>query len=217
MSYEYLRRLGVSFRPIDSWPGELNPDRRHSLFSAALSDTVGLLGRELDHLYAERVVLQIAIQEKDLRIDGLPRAQARADHPGVIVAFDSKWGPLKYATDEFTSWQDNLRAVAKAMEALRLVDRYGVSKKGEQYRGWRQLPVGGSTDDPEINRTQAARILAERGGATNIDEIAARILEGGDAAKEYGRRAAAFSHPDKPSGSEAGFRLVQKARELVGA
>jgi hypothetical protein len=78
-------------------------------------------------------VLQVDLAERDIRVDGLPRSNARyGSHPGAIVSFDSRRGPLRYATDEFTEWKANLRAVALSLKALRDVDRYGVSKRGEQ-------------------------------------------------------------------------------------
>src|SRR5690606_5164123 len=86
--------------------------------------------------------------EDDIRLDGLPRANARPGHQGVVLAFDSKYGPLKYATDTFDRWQDNLRAIALGLESLRRVDRYGITKRGEQYTGWRQLPAGGESEPP---------------------------------------------------------------------
>lgn len=42
-------------------------------------------------------------------------------------------GHLSYPCDTFTTLQDNLRVIALALEALRMVDRYGVTRRGEQY------------------------------------------------------------------------------------
>src|SRR5690606_24676973 len=82
--------------------------------------------------------------------------QAKAAHPGVILSFDSKVGHLSYPCDTFTSWQDNLRAVALALEALRKLDRYGVTKRGEQYRGFLAIeataaPAGFATADDALH------------------------------------------------------------------
>jgi hypothetical protein len=194
VSYFELSRLGVTFRPIDKWPGELSRSRRRSPFAATLTATVNLLARELRALRAKQVVLQIAVGEGALRHDGLPYADAKVSHPGVILAFESKWGPLKYATDEFLTWQDNLRAIALGMEALRKVDRYGVSKRGEQYTGWRALPV--STDPAQSiqTREQAQAVIDEFGGDL--------------------RRAIRETHPDH-GGDETEFRKVMRARELL--
>ena len=60
-----------------------------------------MLDRELSKLGAHSVVIELALDEGDIRLDGLPRADARPRHPGVIVSFDSKHGPLRYGTDAF--------------------------------------------------------------------------------------------------------------------
>lgn len=186
-----------TIRPIDVWPGEQTTERRWSPFRNAtksMSNTLDLLERELRMLGAENVVLQLAVQEKDIRIDGRLRANARPSHPGVIVAFDSKYGPLKYPCDTFNLAEANLRAVALALEALRKVDRYGVTKRGEQYTGWKQLGdgTGGRT---KMTFGEASRFLSEQGGSY--------------------RAAAKRLHPD--AGGDAGlFAQLQEAREVLG-
>jgi hypothetical protein len=106
------------FRPIQQWPGETTRSRRQAQFSAKWASTLTLLGRELEHLGRKNVVVQVALTERDIRNDGFPRANARPDHPGVIVSLDSKYGPLSYPCDTFTTWQDNLRGIALALESL---------------------------------------------------------------------------------------------------
>src|SRR5205807_9216809 len=88
----------------------------------------------------EPVVLEAGYLPHEIRMDGLPRRGARPSDPAVIVSFDSRVGPLRYGCDTFSTHDDNLRAIALALEALRAVDRYGVTKRGEQYQGWSALP-----------------------------------------------------------------------------
>jgi hypothetical protein len=190
-----VRYTDITFRPIDEWPGELSRHRRRSQFSSPWGRTIKLLEIELSHLHARQVVFQIAVDERDLRIDGKPRAQARAAHPGVILAFESKFGSLKYAVDTFDRWEDNVRAIALAMEALRKVDRYGVTKRGEQYTGWRALPVSTDAADSILTREQARQYIADR--------------YGGDL-----RRALMDTHPDR-GGDVDEFRKVIRAKELL--
>jgi hypothetical protein len=147
------RYADITFRPIDEWPGEMTRSRRRAPFRTTWGTTIKLLERELGMLGARLVVFQIAVDERDLRIDGKPRAQARAAHPGVILAFESKWGPLKYAVDAFDRWEDNVRAIALAMEALRKVDRYGVT-----------LPASTDPADAIVTREQAHDYLQQRWG-----------------------------------------------------
>lgn len=200
MSYVELRDLGVRFRPFDGPPPPLG--HRDSPFSASWTSTIEVLANELRHLSATNIVVELALGERDLRLDGLPRADARLAHPAVRLSFDSKWGPLRYETGEYQDtywrrvpgWQSNLRAIALSMEALRKVDRYGVSKRGEQYRGWRQIA---QTSGGFQSREAAERWLEEQGGY----KAAARRL-----------------HPDNlDTGDEEEFKKLQQAKALVEA
>lgn len=199
-----LSRLGVTVRPLtDPKPPA---GGRPPQFSATLSATIELLAQELRHLGAQNVVLELDLRDRDIRLDGLPRADAQPSHPGVAIAFESRHGPLRYATAEFDAgaywksmpaWQANLRAIALSMKALRDVDRYGVSKRGEQYAGWRQLPRSTDPADSIQTRDQAEAYLTDHFG--------------GDA-----RRALLETHPDR-GGDPDEFRKVQRAREILSA
>ncbi|HTU15669.1 MAG TPA: hypothetical protein VMF31_10750 [Solirubrobacterales bacterium] len=145
--------IEATFRPIDRWPEPLGHPRRSMFKRGHYTATLTLLERELSHLGAKNVVIQVDLREDQIKVDGWPKAGVRwGDHPGVIVAFDSKHGPLKYATAEFDRWEDNLRGIAKGLEALRMVDRYGITKRGEQYTGWKALPAAGETEQSQIDR-----------------------------------------------------------------
>lgn len=164
MSWAGVTELGLRVRPLDSWPEPFDAERsrRPSPFSAPLSETAYRLGVELRALEARDAILEVAVEPVDFRRDGYPRAQARARHPGVVLSIPaSVHGPLRYFTDEFDSWQDNLRAVALSLEALRRVDRYGVARRGEQYRGWTALPAG-SAQEEQLARGR--RLIREAGG-----------------------------------------------------
>lgn len=194
--YSALRRAGIVFRPIDVWPGAETRSRRRASFKAPLGSTMALLGRELLALNARVVIAQIAMTEADFRNDGIPYANARATHPGVVIAFESKFGPLKFAVDTFTTWEDNLRAIALGMEALRKVDRYGVTKRGEQYTGWKALPAGSSDEHGIPDATIAREYLDER--------------YGGDI-----KRALMETHPDR-GGDREEFGKVMRIKGLLG-
>lgn len=177
-------RATIVFRPITLWPGTMTRNRTRSPFSASYSATLDLLNRELWHLGAREVMLQLALQEGDIRRDGMLRAHSRPAHPGVILAFQSKHGPLQYATDEFTDWESNLRAIALGLEALRKVDRYGITKRGEQYAGWKALP-------PATDSAERGRWLIEQHGGE--------------------KQALRATHPDH-GGNPDDFRAVRAAR-----
>lgn len=204
---------GLRFRPIQQWPGELTRSRRRSPFEAGLSATQDLLTREIRALSAKTVVIQLAIGETDLRNDGLPRASARPEHPGVILSLESPYGPLSYPCDTFTDWQSNLRGIALALEALRKVDRYGVTKNGEQYRGWRQLGAGAATTQDE-----AAYFIARSARPDQSEEeirqwCGTLVTDGAVLARAY-RLAAQKLHPDT-GGESADFLRLQQAKAVL--
>ena len=138
----------MTLRPIHQWPGELTRTRRASAFSAKFSDTLELLRKELRLLepqsrYYPKTVLQIAMDEKDFRLDGMPRAGAKAQHPGVILTIypnAKEASELTFPCDTFLTWQDNLRAIALTLEALRKVNRYGCPSRDNS-------TVGGEPSD----------------------------------------------------------------------
>lgn len=185
--------------PIRDWPEEFTRERRPAPFRATLSNTLGVLRREIYNLVDTRAQqdsaeLLVAIPAGAFRLDGRPYANAKAEHPGVIFSIDSRHGHLSYPCDTFTSWEDNLRAIALALEALRKVDRYGVTRRGEQYRGFLEL---------EANAAPASFATAEAALAWLIDYTAwAPVRQGGEVqVRSILREAQRRAHPD--SGGEA--------------
>lgn len=138
--------MQVIFRPLERWDRRIDASRPHSPFRAPYQATLDLLERECRQLGARRVVVELAITEADLRLDGQPYAGTKPRHPGVTIAFESTHGPLKYTADKFATWTENVRAIALGLEALRKVDRYGMTSRGEQYAGWKALPAGAGGD-----------------------------------------------------------------------
>lgn len=203
--------MQVTFRPIDVYPGQRTRWPRASSFSAPWQKTLDLLDRELTLLGAKRVILQLDLTEGDIRLDGVPRANARTSSPAVVIAFESKHGPLKFATDMFNSWQDNVRAIALGLESLRRVDRYGITRNAEQYTGWRQLPSSDKRESP-MTYDSAAEFLAWCvGGDVSIDAIKEDFAY----AKGVYRNAVKNVHPDV-GGDTAEFQRLQEAMRVLG-
>lgn len=185
----------LSVRPITSWPGELRTARQRvrAPFDSTYTSTLELLDRELRMLRATVTVVQLAVNEGQIRRDGKLRASAYPDHPGVILSFDTKQGHFRYAADRFTSWQDNLRAIALGLEALRKIERYGIGSGVEQYTGFLQLEPGNGTI---TTAEQAEAFIAEHGGTY--------------------RNAARKLHPDNPDGGDPVlFKRLQDARRIL--
>ena len=196
--------------PIQQWPGEQTVERRRHPFrkdngrwmesGVDWTATMYLLDTELWHLDAENIVLQMAVEERHIRKDGWIKATATPDHPGVILTFDSKYGPLSYPCDTFTDWRGNLRAIAKGLEDLRRLERYGITQTGQQYTGWKRIPAktGGGPH----------AFLAQHSGLTE-NEVR-------DDPKQAYRLAAKNTHPDR-GGADKDFSEVADAARMVGA
>jgi hypothetical protein len=103
--------------------------------------------RELRLLKASGVVLSTNLP---LRQDGLPYAsgptrEAR-DDPGVAVHFRWRGKPYVIACDTYTRVEDNARAIAKTIEAMRAIERHGASQLLERaVSGFTALPGAGES------------------------------------------------------------------------
>jgi hypothetical protein len=185
--------IDALLRPVVLWPHDSTPasSRRSRLtFKAGWQNTLNLLERELRHLNASNVVIGCGLREQDIRLDGWPRSDALVpQHPGVEISFDTPKGRLVYATDAYEWWEHNVRAVALGLEALRAVDRYGITRRGEQYAGFRALPS--ATSEPSVDRGR--QLIGEHGGI---------------------REALKATHPDT-GGNEADFKAVIAAKEAA--
>lgn len=208
----------LDVRPLTTWPGELTPayKRQRAPFSATLGKTLKDLDREIRYLRCSHAVMEVAIPPEDFRLDGTPRAQARASHPGVVVSLPkTSVGPLRYATDTFTTWQDNLRAIALGMDALRRVDRYGITRRGEQYAGFKALPGGtGAPSEGGMTREEAAQLLAAAASWGALTYRAADVLRDADTRREAYRMAARKAHPDA-GGDRTFWDSVDQANRIL--
>ncbi len=153
MSYTDLAHL-VTFRPLER--PVTNGPTRYSPFKASWSATVSLLAKELRAHGARRTILEVDLRETDIRLDGLPRADRQARTSGIVLSFQATAVPgkpqLRYEVATFSDWRANVRAVALGLEALRAVDRHGVTRRGEQYAGWKALTAGSASPNPDRGR-----------------------------------------------------------------
>lgn len=210
----------LQIRPLRKWEGELTIHRKTSPFSYKTSEsaTMQLLEKELDAVGAHASVLQLAITDDDIRVSGVLRASIRTEHPGVLLTFtSSKIGKVRFSTDRFLRWQDNLRAIALGMEALRKVDRYGITSGGEQYAGFRAIEAAESARGFETVE-QAARYIAtyalDGAEEDKVERIADAMLIDGELVETYYRRAAKLQHPDA-GGSETIMAKIVAARAML--
>jgi hypothetical protein len=189
-------------RPLPAvWPnGQRTPEweRRKSPFRSTRSATLGLLEVELYHLEAEEpIVLAAGYHPWEIRLDGLPRANAKPHDPAVILSFEGSAGPMQFACDTYDTYDANLRAVALTLEALRAVERYGATQRHQQYTGWLALPPGG------MSRQQAEAEVR-------------KYAEPGATLEEAFRRGAKAVHPGRPGGDSEAWARLDAARRVLG-
>jgi hypothetical protein len=206
-------------RPISdrTWMGTM--PRSNSRFRASWSDTLILLGQELDHFDARDIVLEIDVQETDLKLNGELRANARPTSSAVAIAFEGKHGPMYWPCDRFYTeyswqgpeWQHNVRAIAKTMEALRAADRYGATGRGQQYVGFKQLGAGTAMVAPtssHLTSSDAQRLVLALAGETSwptSDSGIARVV----------RRAKFVAHPDRNAGDHSEWGELAEALTVL--
>lgn len=210
---------GMTLRPIEAWPGVQTINRVRSQFSAPWSATLDLLDRELYYLGSGRrrapSVLQIAMRERDFRIDGMPRANAVPAHPGVILSIESSKGSLSFPCDKFDRWRDNLRAIALGLEALRRIDRYGITPGNEQYHGWRAIEQKASSQTVDAACLVLATYAHPNERAENRAEWAPKIAVDQTLAAATYRKARGNAHPDRNDGDRVAWDDVERAAETL--
>ncbi len=200
-----------------------NSKREASRFDSKWTSTMDLLGREIDFLGGRDVVLEVDVEDRYIRLDGMLRADARASSPAVVVAFESKHGPMLYRCDRFVSrwyeqgpdWQQNVRAIALTLEALRAVDRYGATETGQQYAGFKALPAGRAMPASHMTADEAWSIL---GSFSDVPIATARRDAAADPAVLLliHKKARAFAHPDRHGGDRQLWDQVEQAATVLG-
>lgn len=203
--------IEYSMQPWEKWPRKETPGyNRKSPFKSGYQDTLDKLDRELEHLKALDVVIQVKATRNAFRLDGRLRGDATVSHPGIILTFKRQGRAISMPCDACEHWQDNLRAIALTLERLRLADLYGVTQSGEQYRGWEALPPPGAS--AAMTREAALDLIAKWSG------IPQATIESGPRHKAFAIREARVAvHPDKQVGTaEDAARVDEAARILEG-
>lgn len=203
----------MDFVPLSriTWPRARTTDRRQSQFKADYASTISLLERELWQVGANRVTMYAAIAPREVRLDGLPRSDAKATDPAVMLTFETRHGPVHLACDTYTDWKSNLRAIALTLEHLRAVERYGATKPGQQYKGYRpELPAKREWTDLD-RAEQLLTDMAHRGGLITGPES----FRGNPTELQRAYRAAMkAAHPDT-GGSHQDAQAVNAAFSLL--
>lgn len=211
--------IEARFVPIDQWPGARTKPtlRKRNPFRAPYLDTLDLLEYELGLLRAKEIVFQSGFTWAQLRNDGWPRAGETPSDPGIIISF--RCGrtdeSLSFPCDAYAHFQANMRAIGLSLEALRAVDRHGVTRQAEQYRGWAQIEA--PRPQSFASTEEAASFIASQATqepAADVRELAREILDDPSTRKAAYRQAATFLHPDKGGSIEMFVRLQEALSRL---
>jgi hypothetical protein len=198
--------LIARFVPLDlkDFPGEQRP-QKNSQFKAGWQSTLDLLDSELTKLGARNIVVQAGFRRDQIRQDGWPMGKALPVHAAVIVSFnDREKRPLSFPCHRYSRYDDNLRAIALSLEALRAVDRHGVTKRGEQYMGFKALD-----EAKPWSVEEAAQFIAIKGG-TSAD----LVINHSNVYRAAYRKAASTLHPDA-GGNPHEWQLLCDAKALL--
>lgn len=138
----------------------------------------------------------------ELRLDGLPYANMRQpEDKGIAVYFMFKGEQMVVCCDEWNKIEHNLWAVAKTIEAMRAVERWGVSDfMKRSFSGFTALPPPLTTKPKR--EWWVVLNYSQRPGTASWDWAGVEA--------QY-RSLAKKLHPDMPSGSTEMFQELSNA------
>lgn len=163
-----------------------------SRFDALLGASIKDVQREVALLGGTDLIISSNLPT---RRDGVPYANsAQPDDRGVAVYFTLKKRPMCFACDRWRKVEENMRAIAKTIDALRGIERWGSGQMVEQaFTGFLSLP------SPE----QPWQVLGLPDSRPTRDQVT-----------EAYRRLAMEHHPDR-GGSEAEMSRLNAARDAL--
>jgi hypothetical protein len=137
-------------QPVTAFPLQWPAGRKRSPLwrkQASFGARHGMtLGRARDEVFHQIKLLggrlPIFSSNLELRLDGLPYAnQKQPDDPGVAVYFTYKGKQHCFASDCWNKVEDNVYAIAKTVDALRGIERWGTGDMLERaFQGFVALP-----------------------------------------------------------------------------
>jgi len=211
-----------TLEPVGEWPGELTDRRQVANFRTPgktanghyigpqrvpLAKTMRELATEFEQMKATDPRLLLAVTSVDLTLDGRLRAGRKPWHPGVILVLTTPKGEQRYPSDQYTHWEDNLRAIALTLNALRGVSRWGVGADQQAYNAFLAIessaiavPPTPFTREPASIRAWLLDLLEDDDRSVTLSDPTVKLL----------RRAQRATHPDQ-GGDAAQFVLVNMA------
>jgi len=171
------------------WPAgwERTKVRTTSRFKLTFSRARDFLFAELDRLGARNVVLST---NNELKANGEPRHDRRPpEDPGVAVYFQRNGKEQCIPCDRWDTVCDNMQAIAKTIDALRGIERWGSGKMvNAAFHGFKALPAS----ENQLQWWQVLNVQSH----TPTEEVTASY-----------RRLAMLNHPDRGGSTEAMTRI----------
>lgn len=171
-------------------------------FARARDNIVAEVGRLAGRYPDPQVVISTNIA---LRRDGLPLAnQRQPDDPGVAVYFLYKKRAMSFACDRWEKIEHNMQAIAKTIEALRGIARWGTGDMLEAaFTGFTALPPPPAAAPPAPGAQPRLR---------HWRDVFGTGVQTRDQLQEVYRRMAGAFHPDR-GGDAVKMAELNRARD----
>lgn len=181
-------------RPRNQYP-ERSKFKPGSIYSEAQS-----IFRQLELMGASDIIISSNMQ---YRADGLPYTRQNVQDTGVAVYFKSAAGEEQcIPCDSWITLEENMRAIAKTIEAMRGIERWGgKALMNAAFSGFKALPSSTIITAPPDRQHRDWWVVLGVDRAADAPTV-----------KQAYRRAQATAHPDA-GGSEYDFQEVQAAYE----
>jgi hypothetical protein len=117
-----------------------------SRFDTPTAKAYSLIVSEVHRLGGTSLVISTNLPLKN---DGTPRLDREPVDPGVAVYFIRRGKQTVFACDKFDALRDNMTSIAKTIEAMRSIERWGASEMMERaFSGFKALPqTAGAGED----------------------------------------------------------------------
>lgn len=182
-----------------TWPigYQRTTNRIGSPFKQSMEKAQQFLRLEISRMGAKELIVSSNIP---VRKDGLfftDWMNRRIDDPGVAIYFKYRGKDISMCCDQYLRVWENVYALGKAIEALRGLERWGVSDFLDRaFTGFTALPP---SIVPEVN---IWHVLGLTGKPDTVDDVTSAY-----------RQMARKHHPDRPGGDKEKFQALQDAYE----
>ena len=124
--------------PRRGWTQRGNASFNSGGKALSIAEALNRLQLEADRLGARQAVISSNLER---RLDGMPRSgQKDPEDPGVCFYFELKGKPHAMPCDRWNRAADNIAAIAKHIEAIRGMERWGVADVAQMFAGFAELP-----------------------------------------------------------------------------